>query len=126
MFARAHRDAWLSLTPEPERDLPAAIATLRAGGPPTPDQVAAQSARAERLVLRGSRRRWLAWLREGLEAAESAGTGAEIEAARELVRDVVANHHALTRGLPGDTGRSIATDEALLARAGRTGEEEPP
>ena len=123
---RSRRAAWLSLTPEPERELPVAIATLRAGGPPTREQVAAESARAERLVLRGSRRRWLAWLSEGLKAAEEAGSGAEVDAARALVRDVIANHHALTRGLPGDTERSIAADEALLSRVGRTGEEERP
>jgi hypothetical protein len=114
--SRARRDAWLSLTPEPESDLPRALATLRAGGAPSPEAVEAERARAERLVLRGSRRRWLAWLREGLEAAESAVPGTEVAEARELVLDVIANHHALVRGLPGDSERAIAQDEALLRR----------
>lgn len=121
--SRARRDAWLSLTPEPERDLPLALATLRAGGSPSPEALEAERARAERLVLRGDRQRWLDWLREGLQSAEGAGSSPQLEAARELVYDVVANHHALVRGLPGDTERAIARDEALLERIGTTNEE---
>ena len=64
------REAWLSLTPEPERDLPAAIAALRAGGRPSAAEVEAERVRAEGLVLRGNRKRWLAWLNEGLELAD--------------------------------------------------------
>ena len=103
--------AWLSLTPEPERDLPAAIATLRAGGTPSREQVEAERARAERLVLRGSRRRWVAWLREAarLAAPHPAGSngtsppteGREVAEARALVLDVIDNHDALELGLPG-------------------------
>jgi hypothetical protein len=114
--SRDRRDAWLSLTPEPESDLPRALATLRAGGAPSQDGVEAERARAEGLVLRGSRRRWLAWLREGLLAAEEAAPGPEVEAAREVVLDVIANHHALVRGLPGDSERAIEDDQALLER----------
>lgn len=97
------RDSWLSLTPEPERDLPAAIATLRAGGEPSPGQVAGERERAERLVLRGTRRDWTAWLREAGELAERAGGGGDprLAAASSLVLDVVNNHDALELGLPG-------------------------
>jgi hypothetical protein len=96
------RDAWLSLTPEPERDLPVAIATLRAGTTPSEEAIEAERARAERLVLRGNRRRWLAWLREAVELADARGRdGAEVAAARELVLDVIDNHDALELGLPG-------------------------
>lgn len=113
------REAWLSITPEPERDLPAAIATLRAGGAPGAEAVEAERARAERLVLRGSRRRWLAWLHEALELSTSSasrpgdldnGTSSAsgpgdrdpaVAAARELVLDVIDNHDALELGLPG-------------------------
>lgn len=95
-------DAWLSLTPEPERDLPAALATLRAGGEPSPDQVAEERARAEALVLRGNRRRWIAWLREATELADSRqARDPRVTAARELVLDVINNHDALELGLPG-------------------------
>lgn len=97
------RGSWLSLTPEPERELPPAMATLRARGRPSREQVAAERARAERLVVRGTRRGWMRWLGE----AESLAQGAEgddsepVAAARETVRGVVGNHHALALGLPG-------------------------
>lgn len=112
------REAWLSLTPEPERDLPAAIATLRAGGKPSPEAIEAERERAESLVLRGSRRRWAAWLNEGLELAEDASPeNPDVAAARELLLDVIENHHALEQGLP-DRGRSPAGDRdgELLSR----------
>lgn len=114
--SRDRRDAWLSLTPEPEGDLPRALATLREGGSPSPEAIEAERAKAERLVVGGSRRRWQAWLHEGLEAAEGALPGPEVDAAREVVLDVIANHHALVRGLPGDSEREIASDQALLER----------
>ena len=59
------RHAWLSITPEPERELPAAVAALRAGGAPSAAAVEAERARAERLVTRGTRRAWAAYLRRG-------------------------------------------------------------
>jgi hypothetical protein len=122
--SRDRRDAWLSLTPEPEGDLPRALATLRAGGPPSAEAVEAERERAERLVVRGSRRRWLAWLREGLLAADQATPAPEVESARRVVLDVIANHHALVRGLPGDTERAIAKDQVLLEHLEKTTEGE--
>jgi hypothetical protein len=96
------RDAWLSITPEPERDLPVAIATLRAGREPSPERVAGERAEAERLVLHGNRRSWAAWLREAAELANSREDGDPLVArARELVLDVINNHDALELGLPG-------------------------
>jgi hypothetical protein len=92
-------DSWLSLTPEPERLLPEARAALRSGELPPPEAlVRAERAAAERLVLRGRRAPWEAWLRETSALAErhpAAATAA-------LVRDVVANHDALALGLPGE------------------------
>ncbi len=112
------REAWLSLTPEPERDLPAAIAALRAGGRPTPAQVEAERERAEELVLRGSRSRWLAWLNEGLELANGAQPGDDprLAEARELLLDVIENHHALEQGLPGRVRSPAGDREAELMR----------
>jgi hypothetical protein len=114
-------DSWLSLTPEPERLLPEARAALRSGEVPPPAAlVAAERLAAARLVLGGRRSRWEAWLREsealarshdaalGLgdplsQASASAKAAAAIAA---LVREVVANHDALTLGLPdGRRGR---------------------
>ena len=65
------RHAWLSITPEPELELPEALATLRAGGPPSAAQVELERARAERLVTRGSRRAWRRYLAEALALAGS-------------------------------------------------------
>jgi hypothetical protein len=91
------RHAWLSITPEPERELPAAVAELRDGGPPSPASIAAEDACVERLVARGSRRAWTAYLTEALELARVAPPGP----ARELVLDVIDNHDNLKLGLPG-------------------------
>ena len=91
------RHAWLSITPEPERELPAAIAELRDGGPPSQGSVAAEEARVERLVTRGSRRAWAAYLTEALDLARAAPPCP----ARDLVLDVIDNHENLKLGLPG-------------------------
>ena len=110
------RRVWLSITPEPERELPRAIATLRAGGEPSAAAVRAERERAQRLVLRGSRRHWLAWLAEaerlaaatpGHGSARAGGAGPagagerRLTDARDVVLAVVGNHNALMRGLPG-------------------------
>jgi len=96
-------DRWLSLTPEPERLLPAARAALRSGRVPPPvELVARERADAERLVVRARRARWDAWLRESAALAEgAAGATGATAAAAALVHDVVANHDALALGLPG-------------------------
>ena len=94
------RQAWLSITPEPERELPAAVAALRAGGTPGAAEVEEERARAERLVTRGSRRAWAAYLEEAGALAREAPVRAELEAARALVLDVIHNHDQLKLGLP--------------------------
>ena len=91
------RHAWLSITPEPERELPGAIAELRAGRPPGAASVAAERARIERLVTRGSRRAWTAYLAEVAALARAAPPGE----ARALALDVIDNHDNLKLGLPG-------------------------
>jgi hypothetical protein len=83
------RDAWLSITPEPERELPGAVAELRGSS------VEAERARVEKLVLRGRRRAWNAYLSEALELARKAPPGD----ARDLVLDVIQNHDNLKMGL---------------------------
>jgi hypothetical protein len=92
------RHAWLSITPEPELELPEALATLRAGGIPWAHEVAAERARAERLVLRGSRRAWRRYLAEALALAGSSADPAVAEA-RAVVEDVVHNHNNLELAL---------------------------
>jgi len=98
---RSARHAWLSITPEPERALPAAIAALRAGGRPERGRVDAEQRRVERLVTRGSRRAWTAYIAEARVLAQSARLDGELAEARALVLDVVDNHDKLKLGLPG-------------------------
>lgn len=107
---------WLSITPESERELPRAVATLAAAGSPSPAEVAAERERVERLVLHGSQRRWLAYLGEVVGLIErSADVGdAAVGAARARAVAVIANHHNLLLGLPGPGARLTATDRARL------------
>ncbi|MET0513228.1 MAG: hypothetical protein ABW135_16270 [Thermoleophilaceae bacterium] len=85
------RYAWLSITPEPERELPDAVAELRG------TDVVAERARVERLVSHGRRRAWNAYMAEAAALAANAPPGE----AREIVLDVVHNHDNLKLGLPG-------------------------
>lgn len=110
------RASWLSITPEPERELPQAVATLAAGRRPAPDSVAAEQARIERLILHGGRRRWLAYLHDVVDLI-AAGEGADdpdVAAARAVATKVIANHHNLLLGLPGDGARITANDSSRL------------
>jgi hypothetical protein len=103
VVATGTRRAWLSITPEPERELPAAVAALRAGGAPAPEAVARERRRIERFVVRARRRPWLAYMREaGLLVERSAGsTEPAVVHARAVATEVVQNHHGLLLGLPG-------------------------
>jgi len=92
------RHVWLSITPEPERELPRAIATLRAGGPPDAALVERETTRAEAIVLRGTRRAWRRYLAEARALAAGADDPALAEA-RNLVEDVVTNHDNLELAL---------------------------
>jgi hypothetical protein len=113
------RASWLSITPEPERELPQAVATLAAGRRADPDAVAAERARIERLILHGSQRRWLMYLHEtvALIARTTASDDPEVQAARARAAAVIANHHNLLLGLPGQSRthpRLAADDRARL------------
>ena len=113
------RASWLSITPEPERELPDAVATLAAGHLAGPGAVAAEQARIERLILHGSRRRWLAYLHDVVDliAAGNGSDDPDVAAARERATKVIANHHNLLLGLPdyGPTHpRLTATDSRRL------------
>ena len=88
----AARHAWLSITPEPERELPAAIAELRG------TSAEEERRRVEALVTRASKRAWGAYLGEASELAGAAPPGE----ARAVVLDVIENHNNLKLGLPGE------------------------
>jgi hypothetical protein len=111
--------SWLSVTPEPEQQLPAAVATLVCGGTPTAAAVAAETARVERLILYGRQRDWLRYLHGVVELIERPGPDRdpEVASARALARDVIANHHNLLLGLPGDGAQRTAADRERLDAA---------
>jgi hypothetical protein len=93
------RHAWLSITPEPERELPEAIATLRCGGPPPRELVERERALVERLVTRGSRMSWRAYLTSAAALARESGADERLADARAVVDEVLENHDNLTLGL---------------------------
>jgi hypothetical protein len=112
------RSSWLSITPEPERELPGAVATLRRGASAPAPAVAAERARIERLLLRGTQRRWLSYLHEvtGLIAASGHSGEASVVEARRRARSVIVNHHNLLLALPGPGARKVLADQAELDR----------
>ncbi|MEU4269440.1 hypothetical protein [Streptomyces sp. NPDC026092] len=146
MSGRRHLD-WLGLTPEPERELPAAVATLRASlgtahhPPPGRAELAAvERRRVERLVLRGSRHSWLRYLAEATalvtavalrleeqgggdsHAGMNADTRADADpdastAAALLAAEVILDHHRMLIGLPGAGYGRTAGDRAALEGA---------
>jgi hypothetical protein len=111
------RATWLSITPEPERELPAAVATLAAGHRAEATAVAAEQARIERIVMRRGQRRWLRYLHDVVELIErrTQSVDPEVRRAGERARRVIANHHNLLLGLPGRGARVTAGDRARLA-----------
>jgi hypothetical protein len=121
------RGTWLSLTPEPERELPRLIATLRYGRRPPSDLVAAEEARMSRLVLHGSEAAWLRYLHRAVALLEAEPPpDATIASARARAIAVLANHHNLLLGLPGRAARQTAADRARLeALAARRAQSTP-
>ncbi|MFI8389066.1 hypothetical protein [Streptomyces sp. NPDC085540] len=119
---------WLGLTPEPERELPTAVAALRASshgasvGPPLHDLAAEERRRVERLILRGSRHSWLRYLAEvtDLVTGVAAGSRSGDRAAALLAGEVVLDHHRMLIGLPGPGYGRTAQDRTALERAVRT------
>src|SRR6202012_2481251 len=105
--AMVKRATWLSVTPEPERELPEAVATLTAGHHVAGEAVAAERARIERLVLHGSQRRWLAYLHDVVELMDRTRDCEDpaVGAARDRAATVIANHHNLLLALPGPGAR---------------------
>lgn len=117
-----HRSpAWLGLTPEPERELPAAVAALRARTPgrTPPALVTAERHRVERLVLRGTQRSWLRYLGEVTALVVDVAKGPETTdpAAALVAGEVVLDHHRMLIGLPGPGYERAAPQRRALERA---------
>ena len=109
--------SWLSVTPEPERELPAAVATLSSGRRATGREVADEAARIERLVLRGSERRWDSYLHGVVSLIEEreGDTDPDVARAREIAIAVISNHHILLLALPGRGARRTEADRRRLS-----------
>ncbi|MFI1978848.1 hypothetical protein [Streptomyces wedmorensis] len=134
MSGRRHLD-WLGLTPEPERELPAAVAALRASlgtahhpPPGRAELAAAERRRVERLVLRGSRHSWLRYLAEAaalvtavtfrLDEQEGKGGHAAADADMNADTDTRADADTDTRtGADTDTRADANTDTRADADA---------
>jgi hypothetical protein len=114
------RASWLSVTPEPERELPEAVATLTRGGPPLDDDVARERGRIERVILHGSRRQWFAYLRGVIDliARRADAEDPAVARARALATAVISNHHNLLLALPGRAAEWTAADRARLRAVG--------
>ena len=97
------RKQWLSLTPEPERELPRIVATLRANRAPDPEAIERERERIERLVVRARRGAWLGYLDEIGDMVEHTGPGAEgeVERARRVAQEILNNHDALLNAWNG-------------------------
>ncbi len=111
------RNGWLSITPEPERELPWAVATLSRGAAAPPDAVAVEQATVQRLILHGSQRSWLRYLGDVVELIERRAEteDPDVKRARERAIAVVANHHNLLLALPGPGAARTAADRERLA-----------
>lgn len=114
MFERV---SWLSLTPEPERVLPEAVATLDAGPRASVERVRSERERIERLILHGSEREWLAYLQGVRRLIELRGdaTDDEMIVARTRAATVLANHHNLLLGIPGRAATRTTEERARMA-----------
>ncbi|MFF8837490.1 hypothetical protein [Streptomyces sp. NPDC015130] len=122
MSGRRHLD-WLGLTPEPERELPAAVAALRASlgtahrPPPTRAELAdAERRRVERLVLRGSRHTWLRYLSEATALVTAVAVRLDEQGGEGVDTDAVAVARA-DSDADADAGADVdtSTAAALLA-----------
>ncbi|AOR36569.1 hypothetical protein BFF78_40840 [Streptomyces fodineus] len=112
---------WLGLTPEPERELPAAVAALRApaAGRPSSASVDAERQRVERLVLRGTQHSWLRYLGEVTDLVVRAAAGSTSGDPRPalVAGEVVLDHHRMLIGLPGTAYARTAPQRRDLERA---------
>ncbi|MCV7408648.1 hypothetical protein AWC05_19980 [Mycobacterium florentinum] len=106
--------AWLGLTPEPERSLPALLAGLQ--GEAT---VARERNYVTRLILRGTSRRWLRYLDRAAQLAlDVAGGHRQGDPQLALaVAHVVLDHDRMLIGLPGNAYYRTAERRKRLAAA---------
>jgi hypothetical protein len=122
------RAPWLSVTPEPERELPEAVATLRCGASPATHAVAEETERVEQLVLRGSERRWDSYLHDVVSLIDqrAGDVDPDVARARAVAIAVISNHHNLLLALPGRGARRTESDRRRLSELLATINEDRP
>jgi hypothetical protein len=122
------RASWLSVTPEPERELPEAVATLRGGTAAAAEAVAAETVRIEQLVLRGNERRWDSYLHDVVALIDQRAGDADpdVARARQVAIAVISNHHNLLLALPGRGARRTESDRRRLSELLATINEDQP
>lgn len=117
---------WLGLTPEPERELPAAVAVLRRGAATHPGSrrpagawVCAERRRIESLVVRGTERGWLRYLAEVTALVRDVRADAPDATVSAALRaaETVLDHHRMLIGVPGAAYQRAAAHRAELADA---------
>ncbi len=111
------RVPWLSITPEPERELPAAVATLRCGAAATTAATAEEAAVIEQLVLHGTERHWDSYLHDVVSLIDQRGgdDDPDVAQAREVAIAVISNHHNLLLALPGRGASRTESDRRRLS-----------
>jgi len=121
------RAPWLSVTPEPERELPGAVATLLCGHRASDTAVADEVARIEQLVLHGNERRWDAYLHDVVSLIEqrAGDPDPDVTRARAVAIAVISNHHNLLLALPGRGALRTESDRRRLSELLATSNEEP-
>jgi hypothetical protein len=109
------RLTWLALTPEPERELPAAVACLRGSS------VTSEHRRVQQLILHGTARSWRRYLHEvcGLIRALPQQSAPARRGCALLAGEVLLEHHRMLIGLPGPGYRETEADRGFLAAAVR-------
>ncbi len=111
------RVPWLSITPEPERELPAAVATLRRGRLAAYEAIAEEAGVIEQLVLHGNERRWDGYLHDVVSLIDqrAGDDDPDVAQAREVAIAVISNHHNLLLALPGRGASRTESDRRRLS-----------
>jgi hypothetical protein len=106
------RLAWLALTPEPERELPQAVAVLRGGSV----SLAQEHRRVQKLILHGTARSWRGYLREVCDLIRALPQPLAPDCRRSalLAGEVLLEHHRMLIGLPGPGYRETEADRGFL------------
>jgi hypothetical protein len=104
----AAADRWLFLTPEPEVELPAAVAALAAALSEPARGEREETALVEAIVLHGEYAEWLAYLRDRRVLLERYLERFGPDALAGHVVDVLNNHHQLALTVPDRAGLADA------------------